>query len=274
MPKQKSKTKSPLTARTADKFALYREAVQAPDADTAFLARHFRKEVGRPARSFREDFCGTAALSCHWVRLHRENTALGIDLDAPTLAWGREHNVATLLDAEQQTRLTLRRADVLAVRRPKVDIVCALNFSYCVFKTRPQMQRYFDNCRRSVVDDGMLFIDLWGGSAAQTEQVDRRRCKGFTYLWDQAKFDPLSYETTCKIHFEFRDGTRMRNAFVYDWRLWTAPELREMVTAAGFKQIYFLWEGTTANGAGNGVYRKVERGDADRSWISYLVARP
>ncbi len=274
MPSKKSGTKVPLTARTADKFVLYRESVQAPEADTAFFARLFRKEAGRHARSFREDFCGTAGLSCHWVRRHRENTAIGVDLDAPTLAWGRKHHVATLLDAEQRERLTLRRANVLAVRRPRVDILCAMNFSYCVFKTRAALQRYFANCRRSLVADGMLCIDLWGGSATQNEQTDRRRCRGFTYLWEQARFDPLSYHTTCRIHFEFPDGSRMRNAFHYDWRLWTAPELRELVTAAGFRKVHFLWEGTTPAGAGNGVYRRVERGQADRSWIAYLVARP
>lgn len=263
------------TAATADKFVLYQMAVQAPETDTAFMARHFEKHVGRPARSFREDFCGTAGLSCHWVRRHEDNTAIGVDLDGPTLAWGKAHNVASLLDDESRQRLTLLQADVLDVRRPKVDLLCALNFSYYIFKTRELMLRYFRNCRSSLRDDGMLFLDLWGGSDTQTEMRDRRRIgRGATYIWDQFKFEPLSYDSICKIHFEFDDGTKLKNAFVYDWRMWTAPELRELITEAGFKKYHFLWEGTTKQGAGNGVYRKVEKGDADRSWIAYLIAQP
>ena len=277
MPKTKRRTsrRPPLSARNADKFVLYANAVQAPELDTAFMARYFQKVAGRPARTFREDFCGTAALSCHWVKRHRDHTALGIDLDGPTLAWGRAHHVKHLLDDEQRERLTLERANVLAVQRPRVDILCALNFSYFIFKTRDTLRTYLHNCRRSLLRDGMLFLDLWGGSETQNEQVDRRRCGGFTYLWDQWKFDPLTYHATCRIHFEFPDGSKMRSAFVYDWRLWTPPELAELLAEAGFSSWHFLWEGTDhKTDGGNGVYRRVTKGSADRAWIAYLVARP
>lgn len=270
-----ARRRAPLTARSADKFDLYTRAVQAPEVDAAFMTRYFRKIVGRPARRFREDFCGTAALACHWVKQHRDNRALGVDLDGPTLAWGRKHHVATLLDAEQRRRLTLVQANVLDVQRPRADILCALNFSYLVFRTRDQLRRYFANCRRSLVRDGMLVLDLWGGSDTQAEQVDRRRCGGFTYLWDQWKFDPLTYRSICRIHFEFPDGSKLRRAFVYDWRLWTPPELTELLGEAGFSHWHFLWEGTDRKtGGGNGVYRRIARGTADRAWIAYLIARP
>ena len=36
----------------------------------------------------------------------------------------------------------------------------------------------------------------------------------------------------------------MKNAFVYDWRLWTPPDLREAFEAAGFEDVHFLWEAT------------------------------
>lgn len=265
-----------LTARTADKFDLYMRSVQAPETDSRFLARYFRKVAGRPAHRLREDFAGTAALACEFVKLHATNTALAVDLDGPTLEWGRQHNVARRLRAEQQTRVRLLRADVLSVQRPQVDILVAMNFSYFIFKTRPQLLRYLRNCRRSLVDDGMLFLDIWGGSATQEEQEERRQIDGgFTYVWDQHRFDPLTYHTECRIHFEFADGSRMRNAFVYDWRFWTPPELSELVQEAGFSEHHFLWEQTDrSNGQGNGVFRRVSKGDADPAWIAYLVARP
>ena len=72
---------------TRDRHALYQRAVQTPDVDAAFLDRLHRRLVGRPAMLFREDFCGTAALSCAWVELGPGRRAIGVDLDRPTLAW-------------------------------------------------------------------------------------------------------------------------------------------------------------------------------------------
>ena len=66
----------------------------------------------------------------------------------------------------------------------------------------------------------------------------------------------------------------MRNAFVYDWRLWTMPELRELMAEAGFIDVHVLWEGTqAATRSGNGVFRRKEKGDADSAWIVYVVGR-
>jgi hypothetical protein len=268
-----------LTARTADKHHLYQLSVQAPEEDSRFFARQFQRLAGRPLRLFREDFCGTALLSCHVVKSHRERRALGVDLHGPTLAWGRRHNVSQLT-ADQRARLELRQGDVRDVRRPRADLIAALNFSYCVFKTRAEMRAYFVNARRALVGDGVLMVDAWGGSETQNEQEEYRsvsagRGQRFTYVWDQARFDPLTYHTTCKIHFEFERGPRMRNAFVYDWRLWSLPELQELMDEAGFADVHVLWEGTDhATDEGNGVFRRVTRGAADPSWIAYVVGRP
>jgi SAM-dependent methyltransferase len=263
----------PLTARTADKHVLYQEAVQGPEVDAAFLDRWFRRCTGRAPRLLREDFCGTAILSCRWVQQRRDHRAVGVDLHAPTLAWGRAHNLSRLT-GEERARVRLLRRDVLHVRRPKADVIAALNFSYCVFKTRPRMLAYLRNTRRSLERGGMLFLDAWGGSLTQLEQCDRRRNRGFTYLWEQVSFDPVTYHTVCKIHFEFPDGSRIRDAFTYDWRLWTLPELREMMAEAGFRGIQVLWEGTDRRtGKGNGRFRRVRRGEADRAWIAYITGR-
>ena len=97
---------------------------------------------------------------------------------------------------------------------------------------------------------------------------------GFTYVWDQDDFDPVSHHILCKIHFEFRDGSRMRNAFIYDWRLWTLPEIQELMADAGFQDIHVLWEGTEKKtGAGNGVFRRVNRGGDELAWIAYIVGK-
>ena len=273
-PKKATKRKSRYTARTADRHVLYQLSVQAPELDARIYARWFKDYTGRELRVLREDFCGTAVLACHHVLRHPENRAIGVDLDGPTLAWGREHNVDTLLDDEQKKRLTLLQKDVLDVRRPLADCILALNFSYSVFHTRSALAHYIRNCYASLAPGGMLFADAWGGPDVLKKKVDKTRKGGFTYEWDQHKYDPISHRIECRIHFSFPDGTRMKNAFVYDWRLWTLAELRELFVDAGFEDVHVLWEGTDrATGGGNGVFKRKEVGDMDEAWISIVVGR-
>jgi SAM-dependent methyltransferase len=270
----RAKSKPRYTARTADRHVLYQIAVQAPETDVAFYDRWFRKYTGRPLRVLREDFCGTALMACHHVKRHRDNRAIGVDLHWPTLAWGRIHNVRPLLSAEQQRRLQLRQENVLDVRSPKADAILALNFSYSVFKTRAQLAAYVLNCFRSLRPGGILFLDAWGGPDVLQQKTDKTRRPGFVYEWEQRRYDPISHEITCAIHFAFPDGTRLRDAFVYDWRLWTLAELRELFAEAGFVDTHVLWEGTDhATGGGNGVFRRKEKGDMDEAWISIVVGR-
>jgi SAM-dependent methyltransferase len=266
-------TKQPKPSRKTDPFVLYQQAVQSPEADIGMVDRHYRKLAGRPARTFREDFCGTALLSCAWVQLGPERRAMGIDLDAPTLRWARKHNLSQLSD-DERGRIDLVRANVLDVHTPKTDIRAAFNFSYWVFKTRPQMLAYIRNAKRSLNRGGMLMIDVWGGSESLTVHQDRKRVRGFTYIWDQRSFDPISGFCDCRIHFEFPDGSRLRNAFTYDWRLWTLPEMRDILDEAGFKDIHVLWETTErSTGRGSGIFRRTERAEAEKSWIACLIGR-
>lgn len=272
--RRKAKKRSRYSARTADKHVLYQLSVQAPEVDARIYARWFRGYTGRELRVLREDFCGTAVLACHHVLRHPENRAIGVDLDGPTLAWGKKHNVEALLDEQQQQRLSLLQKDVMSVRSPKADAILALNFSYSVFQTRKLLGAYFANCFASLKPGGMLFADAWGGPDVQKQKTDKSRKGGFTYEWEQVRYDPISHHIDCAIHFSFPDGTRMKNAFVYDWRLWTLAELRELFTEAGFTDVHVLWEGTDRNtGGGNGVFRRKEVGDMDEAWISIVVGR-
>jgi len=266
-------TKRKLTARTADRHLLYQQSVQSPESDARFFARYFKKQTGRPLRILREDFCGTAAVCCEFVRLHRDNIAIGVDLDAPTLRWAEVHNLGRL-PPDLRARVHLARANVLELRRPKVDAIAALNFSYCIFKTRRELGAYMKTTYASLAPGGLLFLDAWGGGETQFLLKERRRLHGFDYVWDQAEFDPITHEILCKIHFEFRDGTRLRDAFLYDWRLWTLPELRELMFEAGFADVHVLWEGTDRKtGKGNGIFRRVSRGGDERAWVAYVVGR-
>ena len=184
-----------------------------------------------------------------------------------------ERDLASLND-EQKTRLTLLQQDVLEVREPQADCILALNFSYSVFHTRSALGAYVRNCFASLKPGGMLFADAWGGPDVLKRKVDKTKKGGFTYEWDQHKYDPISHRIECRIHFSFPDGTRKNSAFVYDWRLWTLAELRELFADAGFEDVHVLWEGTDhATGGGNGVFKRKEVGDMDEAWIAIVVGR-
>jgi hypothetical protein len=259
-------------ARRADRYRLYEESVQDPELDVALFRRIFSKRFGRPPRLLREDFCGTAALACGWVASHGENRAWGIDLDPEPLAWGREHNLSAL-SWEQQKRVELIQGDVLEVEQlEKVDITVAYNFSYFTFQTRPLLLRYLRQVRSTLAEEGLLMLDAYGGADAQKTMTETREQDGFDYVWDQDLFDPINHRAVNYIHFEFADGSQLRKAFAYDWRLWSLPELRDLLIEAGFSEVEVYWEGTESRtGEGNGIYRKATRALDDPAWVAYLV---
>ncbi|MCL4220514.1 MAG: class I SAM-dependent methyltransferase [Phycisphaerales bacterium] len=264
--------KRSLTAATADRHDLYERAVQSVEAEIDFVDRVYRRRRGRPAVRLREDFCGTGNTSCEWVRRRPSNLAFGLDIDQATLDWGRARHVAALKPHQQQ-RVCLLRRDVL---RPGdatgMDCILAMNFSYWVFHERAVMKRYFESVRASLAPGGLFFLDFYGGSEAFLEIEEKRRLKGFTYVWEQERFNPIDGRVRCHIHFDFPDGTRMKRAFTYDWRVWTLPEIRDLLVEAGFGEVTVYWEGDDGNGGGNGIFRPTARGDACESFICYVVA--
>ena len=91
-------------------------------------------------------------------------------------------------------------------------------------------------------------------------------------MWDQSDFDPVNRRATCYIHFRFPDGSKLKRAFKYVWRLYTIPEIREALADAGFDSSAAYWEGTDPeSGEGDGVYTASERGEADEAWVCYIV---
>ena len=270
--RKKSAARKPkLTAATADKYDLYQRAVQSADLDIAFLARVFKSTTGRKALHFREDFCGTGLLSATWVQLGPEHTAEGFDIDPEPVVWGLSHNFEGLGEAAE--RYTVHLKDVREPGHRKYDLRIAQNFSYNVFKTRRELLEYFRAARASLVDDGVFVMDLHGGSEATEEMEEKRKCGGFTYVWDQAAYWPGTGDYRCHIHFRFKDGTELKRAFSYDWRYWGLTELRDVLLDAGFSRVDSYFEGTDEDGeSGNGEFRRGTRGENCESWIAYLAA--
>ncbi len=271
-----------LTAATVDPHVLYEASVQSTDFELDFLRRVYRAKRGRGFSSLREDFCGTAALACDWVRRGADHTAVGVDLDRPTLEWGAANHVARLGPAARR-RVRLVRDNVLHVSRPRVDAIVAFNYSYSVFKERDLLRRYFRNAWTSLARDGILCVDAFGGTAATDEGIESRRVgplmrndgrkvPRFTYQWDQVRFNPVTHEILCHMHFRFSDGTRLTKAFVYDWRFWTLPELQETMREAGFRSVDVHVEGwDDERNEADGIFRKRRSFTNIAGWVAYVV---
>ncbi|MCH8914034.1 MAG: hypothetical protein IIA33_10765, partial [Planctomycetes bacterium] len=165
----------------------------------------------------------------------RTNEAYGVERHQPTLDWGRKHNV-NRLSAHAARRVQLINGNVIRVARRKVHVVGALNFSYFTFKERNELVTYFRNVRTSLRTDGMFVLDAYGGFEAQQVMEEKTKHKGFTYVWDQAEYNPINDHTRCHIHFKFPDGTELKRAFTYDWRLWTLGAIRDALIAAASGQ--------------------------------------
>lgn len=268
----------PRIAELADRHRLYEIAVQSPEAEVDFVDRTYRRLRGRSARWLREDFCGTAAVSCAWVRRRKLNRALGVDLDPEVLDWGRRNTLSALTPGQRQ-RLELLERNVLAVHSRPMDIVLALNFSYWLLSGRQVLRNYFEQVRGALAPDGIFFLDAYGGYDSYRVMSEERPLEDpdlgpFTYVWEQAAYEPVSGRLVCHIHFAFPDGSRLERAFSYDWRLWSLPEIRELLAEAGFSRVTVYWQGWDADGNPDGRFVPVETGEPDAGWIAYLTAEP
>ncbi len=256
-----------------DKYEYYKKSVQTPDVEAQFLVKTFKDIRGTDVKTCREDFCGTFAVSCELAKLDPQLNVYGVDFDNEPIIYGNETNLS-LLSKNEKARVHISNGDVLESGLPKVELAFALNFSYFIFKERALLKQYFQNVYNSLENNGVFLMDCFGGSEcyeANEEETDHED-DGFSYFWDQDSYNPITNEAQFYIHFQ-RDGeTKREKVFSYDWRLWSIPELRDILTDVGFKKTTIYWEGTDENGEGDGVYTPTEQGEDCESWVAYIIA--
>lgn len=268
-------------ATPVDRLLLYSPAVQHVEHDLDALEHIYRRRNGRGATLLREDFCGTAALACEWVRRGPARRAWGVDLHGATLAWARRHRVPALGAAAG--RLTLLHSDARRITRPPVDLVMALNYSYWVFHDRAALRDYFRAARASLAPGGLLCLDAFGGTDAMQELVETRhvpasrgpggeRIPAFRYVWEQASFNPVDHRLRCHIHFQQRGGRELRRAFTYDWRMWMLPEIRELLAEAGFREsLVYIQDWDDERHEALGSYSPRRRFENQLAWLGYVI---
>jgi len=264
-----------------DRHALYELCVQS----TKHLEPFLRAVHGGGPRVLGEDFAGTAALSHRWAREVGGGRAVAVDLDAEALRFrGAAEGVETI------------EADVLACERP-ADVVFVGNFSIGYRHTRGDLVAYLEHARSRLNAGGVFVCDTYGGeSAFLTGEVHRdhyiaggdvpeclvpHRGKRVRYTWEQRDADPVTGMVTDVCHFRVVDagGTielELPDAFVYRWRLWSIPELRDALTDAGFAGVEVYSKTADAVDQDGNVYvRPIEDGgdELDDSFIVLVAGR-
>ncbi len=263
-----------------DVHHLYEASVQGVETDLDFAVRIFRNKRKRKPITLREDFCGTASLACEWARRSPKNYACGVDIDQPTLDWGLQHNVPYIGNRSGEIELVC--ADVLSAKTPSVDLLLALNFSYCIFKTRAQLREYFEVARRNLTETGLFVLDLYGGTEAIEAKLEPRDIAAFTakdgtevpafeYTWDQHLFNVIDHHVLNYIHFDIPNIGKIEKAFTYDWRLWTLPEIQELLLEAGFRTVEVYLHDWDEDGDSDEIYRRRKNYENALGWVAYIV---
>ncbi|OIQ19161.1 MAG: hypothetical protein BM556_07700 [Bacteriovorax sp. MedPE-SWde] len=256
------------------KYQLYESSVQNHECDIEFINKQYKKFFKKPALTFREDFGGTAAMACDWVKQSPDHKAWGIDLDPEPIAYGKENHYSRLND-NQKSRMEYIEGNVLADYPFKADITVAFNFSYFIFKERRLLVEYFAKVKEGLSKDGVFFVDIFGGTEARQELQEETEHDNHTYFWDCDSYNTLTEEVLYYIHFkDHKDGKMYRKAFTYDWRMWSVGEIKDAMLDAGFSNVVTYWEGTDDDGTGDGEFYSSKDEENCESWVTYIAAMP
>ena len=251
------------------KHKLYEKSVQNHHADIEFIQEEFKKLKKRAPQSLREDFGGTGAMACDWVKSGKKKTAWAVDLDEEPVEYGKKRHLVKL-NKEEQGRMNYVMGNVLEPRDFKTDVIVAFNFSYFIFKKRKVLLEYFKEVYKGLNDDGVFFVDIFGGTECFQELEEETEFDNHSYFWDCDSYNPLTNEALYHIHFK-KDGVKYKKAFTYDWRHWSVQEIKELMEDAGFSKVLTYWEGEDEDGDGDGVFTVSKKEENCESWVIYIA---
>lgn len=257
------------TAPIPDRHELYERAVQSPAMQARFIRALHNAGAGQPI-ILGEDFSAAGAIARAFVEIHAGSTAVCVDLDQQAL--DRLHEMQ---DPKSAGAITTRCADVFEARDP-ADIIAALNFSLCEIHTRDRLVRYLRHARTRLNPGGVLVADLYGGADAMAVgESEEELPGGIRYTWEQREADPLTGRVVNAMHFQLPTGETYPDAFLYDWRLWTVPELRDAMTEAGFAstEVHDRLGGAIDESGAVHPLPVTDPDELDETFVVYVVAR-
>ncbi len=253
-----------------NKHDLYEICVQSPD----HLVRFLTAVHGSSPRVLGEDFAGTGALSKLWTSTIAGGVAFAVDHDAITLQRAQAPGVTSIVgDVRDATNAQDHACDVIFVG----------NFSIGELHTRSELLDYLRHVRARMQQGGVFVCDTYGGdNAFHIGDVHRTHFapdgKRIRYTWQQRKTDPLTGMVENALHFRVDDGgmieQEFNDAFVYRWRLWSVPELRDAMAEAGFVSTEVYADLAEAlDDDGNAHVRPVQAEELDDSFIVCIAGR-
>jgi len=268
-----------------DRHACYELCVQSPRHVVALL----RGVHGGEPISLREDFCGTATVSVRWLAEAKSRgedaRAIGVDLDSEALE--RARSVAA---SEGVKGLELLCGDCVGDASPAAvvgsDVIFVGNFSIGYIYQREMLVAYLRACKRRLdagnagFGGGIFACDIYGGANAYKLGAMERRhpSRGremIHYVWRHEAADPRTAMVRNSISFRVLvDGdvvAEMPRAFVYEWRLWSLPELADAMREAGFESVEVYKELNIAPGQVPSAV--VDAEELGEDWIVLVVAR-
>lgn len=253
-----------------DRFDLYELAV----TDGPRLARFLAGVHGHSPRVLAEHFSGSGALARAWSGAIPGGSSIAID-----------HDPVPLKKLAGAMGVKAACTDVLKSRH-HADVIAATNFPVGYFHTRLELVTYLKHVRALLNPGGVFVCDIYGGSDAYTTGLTRKSLRAsdgtpVRYSWEQRAADPTTSRVTNAIHFKLpargqRKSREIKDAFVYDWRLWSIPELRDAAVDAGLRDIRIYNRLADAEDSDGNVYvRPMESGqELDDPWVVYLAFRP
>lgn len=82
---------------------------------------------------------------------------------------------------------------------------------------------------------------------------------GCNFHWDQVSFDPVTNDALFYIHFKPKGMKKQERVFKYDWRMWSIPELKDILTDCGFKRSMSIGKALIKKGGGDGNFTRTEK---------------
>lgn len=278
-----------------DTLELYRWAVQDPETHVEVLRIMYESvHPGLRPSVLREDFAGTAAESVAWVALQENRAAVAVDLDGETLQWAR--NRAERILGSDAAHIDFVEGDVMEIAPPRVqpaDILSILNFSIFYLDSVERLSAYFAHARTCLASGGLLVLNAFGGVESRQVRTDAYQITPsprlatesaippFEYVWEQRSYDPATERLDCRIHFNVPDPHKpgenrwIRDAFHYDWRMWSLGGLTDALRTAGFDHVAVWMHTYDASKGIDGVFlgpAALTDVEAMESWTAYVVA--
>ena len=237
-----------------------------------FVDNRFKALRGRRARLLREDFCGTANVSCEVGFRPPRQRAPSVSISTARCCSGQRSIICCSSHASPAAadRPTLRKRAIKTYTDQPTSF--GNEFRYLAVQGAQGVERYFRRVR-GFAGRGRHPVSrrLWRLRLFQREIVEEQEIEegGFTYVWGAGEVRACQRQPDLPIHFDFPDGSRLERAFSYDCAC-GLPEIRELVGGSRLPQICVYWQGWDERQEADGDFKPVSEGEADAGGSSYL----